>query len=115
MAFSIQVQVPSESMGMFLNWNFIGFSPMPSIAKHLKSLLFTILIPRLEKLCLPDGRKVRMGMEDTVSSFQLNSSLVPGSLFNCHLELVLDSSDSGNSKLFKRKDQFQKMVLRTYF
>jgi len=50
---------------------------------------------RLEKLCPPDGRKVRMRMEDTVSAFQLNSSLVPGSLFNCHLELVLDSSDSG--------------------
>jgi len=50
---------------------------------------------RLEKLCPPDGRKVRMRMEDTVSSFQLNSSLVPGNLFNCHLELVLDSDDSG--------------------
>jgi len=50
---------------------------------------------RLEKLCPPDGRKVRMRMEDSVSSFQLNSSLVPGNLFNCHLELVLDSSDSG--------------------
>ena len=32
LAFSLQVQVPSESMEMFLNWNFIGFSPMPSIA-----------------------------------------------------------------------------------
>lgn len=70
---------------------------------------------RLEKLCPPDGRKVRMRMEDTVSSFQLNSSLVPGNLFNCHLELVLDSSDSGNSKLFSRKDQFQKMVSKDYF
>jgi len=50
---------------------------------------------RLEKLCPPDGRKVRMRLEDSVASFQLNSSLVPGHIFNCHLELVLDQSDLG--------------------
>lgn len=71
---------------------------------------------RLEKLCPPDGRKVRMRMEESVSSFQvfyrccfyyytvydcaqLNSSLVPGGVFNCHLELVLDSSDSGTGRV----------------
>ena len=111
--------VPSESMEMFLNSNFIGFSRMPSIASilnhSLKSVALFTLHYRLEKLCPPDGRKVRMRMEDTVSSFQLNSSLVPGNLFNCHLELVLDSDDSGNSKLFSRKDQFQKMVPKDLF
>ena len=30
---------------------------------------------------------------------QLNSSLVPGGVFNCHLELVLDSSDSGTGSV----------------
>jgi len=50
---------------------------------------------RLEKLCRPDGGKVRMKLEESVASFQLNSSLIPGNVFNCHLELVLDSSDSG--------------------
>jgi len=50
---------------------------------------------RLEKLCPPDGQKVRMRIEDAVSFFQLNSSLIPGSLFNCHLEVVIDSSGSG--------------------
>ena len=34
-------------------------------------------------------------MEESVASFQLNSSLVPGNVFNCHLELYLDKSDSG--------------------
>ena len=37
-----------------------------------------------------------MKLEESVASFQLNSSLIPGNIFNCHLELVLDSSDSGN-------------------
>jgi len=50
---------------------------------------------RLEKLCRPDGGKVRMKLEDSVASFQLNSSLIPGNIFNCHLELVLETSDSG--------------------
>ena len=50
---------------------------------------------RLEKLCPPDNSKVRMSMEESVASFQLNSSLVPGNVFNCHLELYLDKSDSG--------------------
>merc|ERR1719232_2022943 len=36
-----------------------------------------------------------MRLEDSVASFQLNSSLVPGHIFNCHLELVLDQSDLG--------------------
>ena len=57
--------------------------------------LFQVIVVRLEKLCPPDGRKVRMKMEESVASFQLNSSLVPGNIFNCHLELVLDNSDSG--------------------
>merc|ERR1719232_1784206 len=36
-----------------------------------------------------------MRLEDSVASFQLNSSLVPGHIFNCHLELVLDQTDLG--------------------
>ena len=52
---------------------------------------------RLEALCRPDGGKVRMRLEESVASFQLNSSLIPGNIFNCHLELVLDSSDSGSN------------------
>ena len=36
-----------------------------------------------------------MRMEENVASFQLNSSLIPGNVFNCHLELVLEQSDSG--------------------
>ena len=54
---------------------------------------------RLEKLCPPDGRKVRMRQEENVSSFQLNSSLVPGKVFNCHLELVLNHPDSGETDI----------------
>merc|ERR1719150_2318292 len=34
-------------------------------------------------------------MEESVANFQLNSSLVPGTVFNCHLELVLTQADSG--------------------
>merc|ERR1719412_2944544 len=34
-------------------------------------------------------------MEESVAYFQLNSSLVPGTVFNCHLELVLTQADSG--------------------
>merc|ERR1719192_1983372 len=38
-------------------------------------------------------------MEDTAASFHLNSSLLPGSLFECHLELVLETPDSGEDFL----------------
>ena len=55
----------------------------------------TFSLIRLEKLCRPDGGKVRLRLEDSVASFQLNSSLIPGNIFNCHLELVLETSDSG--------------------
>merc|ERR1719232_1255868 len=41
-----------------------------------------------------------MRLEDSVASFQLNSSLVPGHIFNCHLELVLDQTDLGKNDLF---------------
>lgn len=50
---------------------------------------------RLEKLCGTDGSVSRVKMEDTAASFHLNSSLLPGSLFECHLELVLETPDSG--------------------
>jgi len=50
---------------------------------------------RLEKLCPPDGSKVRLKLTDSVASFHLNSSLVPGSHFTCHVELILDSSKFG--------------------
>jgi len=67
--------------------------------------LFPFLLPiyaggsynnyRLEKLCPPDGSKVRLKLTDSVASFHLNSSLVPGSHFTCHVELILDSSKFG--------------------
>ena len=50
---------------------------------------------RLESLCNTDNGKVRLRMGDMAATFQLNSSLVPGQVFNCHLELALDSSNSG--------------------
>jgi len=50
---------------------------------------------RLEKLCPPDGSKVRLKLTDSVASFHLNSSLLPGTSFTCHVELILDSSKSG--------------------
>lgn len=50
---------------------------------------------RLEKLCRGDGGKVTIGIRDVVSSFYLNSSLVPGETFNCHIEMVVRSSDTG--------------------
>lgn len=50
---------------------------------------------RLEKLCPVDGSKSRLKMADTAASFHLNSSLLPGSHFTCHLELILASSKSG--------------------
>merc|ERR1719220_1754360 len=68
-------------------------------------VLFALLLPlcgdgsynnyRLEKLCPPDGSKVRLKLTDFVASFHLNSSLVPGSHFTCHVELILDSSKFG--------------------
>ena len=69
---------------------------LPSLKWNFFSLDILKLFIRLEKLCPPDGRKVRMRQEENVSSFQLNSSLVPGHVFNCHLELVLTQPDSGN-------------------
>ena len=34
-------------------------------------------------------------LEDPVTSFVFNSSLVPGQFFECHIELVLPSADLG--------------------
>ena len=39
--------------------------------------------------------QVRLKLTDFVASFHLNSSLVPGSHFTCHVELILDSSKFG--------------------
>lgn len=50
---------------------------------------------RLESLCKSDSAKVRLRLGNTAATFSLNSSLVPGALFNCHLELALDSSKLG--------------------
>jgi len=50
---------------------------------------------RLEKLCRGDGGKVTIGIRDVVSSFYLNSSLVPGETFNCHIEMVVRSANTG--------------------
>jgi len=50
---------------------------------------------RLESLCKSDSAKVRLRLGNSAATFQLNSSLIPGSLFNCHLELALDSSKLG--------------------
>jgi len=50
---------------------------------------------RLEKLCPPGGGKVQLSISETPISLQLNSSLLPGALFECHLELLLFSTKSG--------------------
>jgi len=50
---------------------------------------------RLEKLCKADGGKVGLVISDVVSSFYLNSSLVPGETFSCHIEMVVRSSNTG--------------------
>ena len=57
------------------------------------------IICRLESLCKSDSAKVRLRLGNTAATFSLNSSLVPGALFNCHLELALDSSKLGNDKI----------------
>ena len=56
---------------------------------------FLIIFCRLESLCKSDSAKVRLRLGHTAATFSLNSSLVPGALFNCHLELALDSSKLG--------------------
>ena len=62
---------------------------------------------RLESLCKSDSAKVRLklggGAGAGGASFSLNSSLLPGHTFNCHLELALDSSKLG--KYFYNHDQ----------
>ncbi|XP_023348172.1 uncharacterized protein LOC111716887 [Eurytemora carolleeae] len=50
---------------------------------------------RLEKLCRGDGGKVGIVINDVVSAFFLNSSLVPGETFNCHVEMVVRSANTG--------------------
>jgi len=50
---------------------------------------------RLESLCKSDLAKVRLRLGTSAAGFRLNSSLVPGTEFNCHLELALDSSKLG--------------------
>ena len=57
-------------------------------------MIITVCL-RLESLCKSDSAKVRLRLGTSASSFSLNSSLVPGTLFNCHLELALDSSKLG--------------------
>ena len=54
--------------------------------------------PRLEKLCPPDGSKARLRLSDTAASFHLNSSLVPGHHFSCHIELSVDPANSGDKR-----------------
>ena len=46
-----------------------------------------------------DGSKARLRLSDTAASFHLNSSLVPGHLFSCHLELSVDPANSGDKKM----------------
>ena len=53
-------------------------------------------------MCSADNGKVRLKLQEKVLTFQLNSSLVPGSYFNCHLELAVDYHDYGES-IFKNK------------
>ena len=65
--------------------------------------LIYIYFFRLESLCKSDNGKVRLRMGDLAATFQLNSSLVPGQIFNCHLELSVDSSTFG--KLSKATNQ----------
>ena len=63
---------------------------------HINSHKPHYIIYRLESLCKSDLAKVRLRLGNSAAaSFQLNSSLVPGRVFNCHLELALDSSKLG--------------------
>ena len=62
------------------------------------TIIIIIIICRLESLCKSDSAKVRLRLGNTAATFSLNSSLVPGELFNCHLELALDSSKLGLTK-----------------
>ena len=62
------------------------------------TIIIIIFIRRLESLCKSDSAKVRLRLGNTAATFSLNSSLVPGALFNCHLELALDSSKLGLTK-----------------
>ena len=63
---------------------------------HINSHKPHYIISRLESLCKSDLAKVRLRLGNSAAaSFQLNSSLVPGRVFNCHLELALDSSKLG--------------------
>jgi len=50
---------------------------------------------RLEKLCKAEGGKVAVVINDVVSTFYLNSSLVPGETFSCHIEMVVRSPNTG--------------------
>ena len=61
------------------------------------SLQRILIISRLESLCNSDNGKVRLRLGDLAATFQLNSSLVPELVFNCHLELAVESSSFGNS------------------
>ena len=77
------IAVPSSS-----HWN--------SGETHINSHKPHYIIYRLESLCKSDLAKVRLRLGNSAAaSFQLNSSLVPGRVFNCHLELALDSSKLG--------------------
>ena len=60
--------------------------------------LLTCSSLRLEKLCPPDGSKARLRLSDTAASFHLNSSLVPGHHFSCHIELSVDPANSGDKR-----------------
>ena len=77
---------------------------------HINSHKPHYIIYRLESLCKSDLAKVRLRLGNSAAaSFQLNSSLVPGRVFNCHLELALDSSKLGK-KLKQQSEGNTKML-----
>ena len=86
-----------------------------TILRGFHYYLTITMICRLESLCKSDSAKVRLRLGNTAATFSLNSSLVPGALFNCHLELALDSSKLG---LTKFKSVINKLhcwqMLKTY-
>ena len=92
---------------------------------HINSHKPHYIIYRLESLCKSDLAKVRLRLGNSAAAtFQLNSSLVPGRVFNCHLELALDSSKLGkkwkqqseeNTKAFiKSTTSFNSYYYRVY-
>ena len=58
--------------------------------------------------------QVRLKLTDSVASFHLNSSLVPGSHFTCHVELILDSSKFGK-RMCCGRGELELMILVSGF